>query len=81
MSDQEYRETFPNTAKRISAALEMVSEGKAEEILFREYPYHGTPMCARRFLSLAKRYGDDDMFSSYFTKEDFKVSTYCVLGD
>eukprot|EP00210_Caulerpa_lentillifera_P002122 g2036.t1 len=71
-SDQEYQESRAGTKERIAAGKKLVEEGKEEEILFRDYDWGGVPMCARRYLALAERYGDDDTFSSYFTKEDFK---------
>ena len=49
----------------------MVKHGQGEDILFRDA---GVPVCARRFLALASRGGDDDMFSSDFTDQDFKVT-------
>ncbi len=53
----------------------MVEAGKGEEILFRDYEGgNGAPVCARRFLSLADRGGDDDMFSSDYSDEELKVN-------
>lgn len=67
------------TKERIAAGKQMVADGKEEEILFRDYEWDGVPLCARRYLALSERYGDDDTFSSYFTKEDFKVKTKALL--
>lgn len=53
----------------------MVSEGAGEEILFRDYEGgEGTPVCARRFLALAEKGGEDDMFSSDFSDEQLQAS-------
>ena len=48
-----------------------MKHGQGEDILFRDA---GVPVCARRFLALASRGGDEDMFSSDFTDQDFKVT-------
>ncbi|GMH32540.1 hypothetical protein BSKO_00374 [Bryopsis sp. KO-2023] len=52
----------------------MVSQGKGEEIVMRDFITipAGAPICARRFLDLFKRGGDDDMFSSYFTEKEMQ---------
>ena len=49
--------------------------GKGEDILFRDHEGgNGAPVCARRFLSLAEKGGDDDMFSSDYSDEELKVN-------
>ena len=70
VSDREYLAGKAGTADRIKHAEQMVKHGQGEDILFRD---QGVPVCARRFLSLASKGGDDDMFSSDFTDQDFKV--------
>ena len=60
--------------ERLLAAQLMESNGEGDEILFRDPDMQGAPICARRYLSLVSRNGDDDMFSSDFGEEEFKVS-------
>ena len=58
----------------------MQAAGKGQEILPRDFDDDGTPMSADRYLSLAQRRGDDDMFSSYLTDAELKVDTvFCEL--
>ena len=70
VSDREYLAGKAGTADRIKHAEQMVKHGQGEDILFRD---HRVPVCARRFLSLACKGGDDDMFSSDFTDQELKV--------
>ena len=74
-------ETFPVTKERIAMALEMQAAGKGHEILPRDFDHDdGVPTSADRYLSLAQRRGDDDMFSSYLTDDELKVDTvFCEL--
>lgn len=62
------------TQERIQQAVQMKAEGKGEEIVCRDFEYgDGTPMTANRYLSLAQRRGDDDMFSSYLADAELQV--------
>lgn len=70
MSDRQWLAGKPGTADRIKHAEQMVKHGQGEDILFRD---KGVPVCARRFLALASKGGDDDMFSSDFTDQELKV--------
>ena len=51
----------------------MVKDGHGGDILFRDDDPVGTPVCASRFVSLAGKHGDDDMFSSDFTDKELEV--------
>lgn len=59
--------------ERLLAAQLMCSNGEGEEILYRDPDMEGAPICARRYLSLVSRNGDDDMFSSDFSDDELKV--------
>ena len=59
--------------ERLLAAQLMASNGEGEEILYRDPDMGGAPICARRYLSLLSRDGDDDMFSSDFSDEELQV--------
>jgi hypothetical protein len=74
VSDREWLATRGTTPALLEAAKSMMAAGKGEEILFRDYEGgNGTPVCARRFVSLAERGGDDDLFSSDFSDDELKV--------
>ena len=79
VSDQEDLERDPETASRIREALKMQSSGKGQEILFRNYGYKGEPINADRFLALAQRRGDDDVFSSYLSDSELAVAALPVF--
>ena len=75
VSDREWVATKETTPGLLEAAKTMMKAGRGEDILFRDYEGgSGAPVCARRFLSLAERGGDDDMFSSDFSDDELKVS-------
>lgn len=75
MSDREWLATKESTPALTRNAKAMVEAGKGEDILFRDHEGgNGAPVCARRFLSLADRGGDDDMFSSDYSDEELKVN-------
>jgi len=59
--------------ERLVAAQLMVSTGEGEEILYRDPQMQGAPVCARRYVSLVAKGGDDDMFSSDFTDSELGV--------
>lgn len=55
---------------------EYLDKGKSSHILPDNYTkiVFNTPISAYRFYSLASKRGDDDYFSSYLTRQDFKES-------
>jgi len=73
VSDREYQAGKATTADRVKTAEQMIRDGQGEDILFRDDDPVGTPVCASRFVSLASKHGDDDMFSSDFTDQELKV--------
>ena len=73
VSDREYQAGKPTTAERLKTAEQLVKKGQGADILFRDDDPVGTPVSASRFVSLASKHGDDDMFSSDFTDEELKV--------
>ncbi len=73
VSDREYQAGKATTADRLKTAEQMIRDGQGEDILFRDDDPVGTPVCASRFVSLASKHGDDDMFSSDFTDQELKV--------
>ncbi|KAL0056241.1 hypothetical protein WJX82_009174 [Trebouxia sp. C0006] len=88
VSDREYQAGKATTADRLKTAEQMIRDGQGEDILFRDDDPVGTPVCASRFVSLASKHGDDDMFSSDFTDQELKgilghmaeIPTMLVLG-
>lgn len=78
VSDQEYLKDKSSTARLLANAKEMVAEGHGEEIVGRAWDLGGTPVTARRFIALAERGGDDDMFSSYFSDQELQVGWFCL---
>lgn len=81
VSDREYlMGVFPNTPERIALCRNMVDDGKGDEIAFRFTEFGGTPITAKRWLSLADRaaQGEDDMFSSDFTDEELRDQLKCL---
>lgn len=67
VSDREYLSMVGETEDRIHICKNMIKKGQGEDIAFRDED--GTPVTARRFLSLATKGGDDDYFSSDFSRE------------
>jgi len=65
VSDREYQAGKATTADRLKTAEQMVRDGQGEDILFRDDD--------SRYISLASKHGDDDMFSSDFTDQELKV--------
>lgn len=78
VSDREYQTGKSTTRDRLATAEQMMRDGKGEDILFRDDDPVGTPVCARRFASLASKHGDDDMFSSDFTDQELQVTQLLV---
>lgn len=56
--------------KYLAQALALVANGQGEEMLPRATLF--APICAERYVSLEKRLGDDDMFSSDLTDRELK---------
>ncbi len=54
-------------------AQAMVAAGRGGEVLLRADALDGAPVCAARWVALAARGGDDDMFSSDFTDTELRV--------
>jgi hypothetical protein len=80
VSDREYLASKDSTAGLLAQAKLMMSRGEGEEILFRDYEGgEGAPVCARRFISLAEKGGDDDMFSSDLTNKELKARSTSFL--
>lgn len=79
VSDREYQTGKSTTRDRLTKAEQMMKDGKEEDILFRDDDPVGTPVCARRFASLASKHGDDDMFSSDFTDQELQVTQLACL--
>ena len=81
VSDREWLATRETTPALLETARAMMDAGKGEEILFRDHEGgNGAPVCARRFLSLAERGGDDDMFSSDYSDDELKVGHLISQG-
>ncbi|KAI9593147.1 hypothetical protein BDF19DRAFT_498107 [Syncephalis fuscata] len=71
-SDREwYAGAEPEHDKWIALARDMVKKGDGEEMMPRK-AYSFAPVTANRFLSLANKNGEDDMFSSDLTPEQLK---------
>ena len=81
VSDREYQMGKSTTRDRLATAEQMMKDGKGEDIFFRDDDQVGTPVCARRFASLASKHGDDDMFSSDFTDQEFQVAQLFFCGN
>ena len=76
VSDQEYLQGHDATPRLLAKAKAMVEEGRGEDIVGRNSGLGSTPITARRFMALAERGGDDDMFSTYYSDEELAVR-YC----
>lgn len=73
VSDREYLAGKRGTAQRIKHAEQMVQQSQGADILFRDHSAGGAPVSASRFLSLASKGGDDDMFSSDLSDKELQV--------
>src|SRR4051794_12774072 len=73
VSDREYLDMSSDTPELLKLAEALISQGKGEDILYRAAAIENTPVCARRFQSLAAKGGDDDMFSSDLTDSQLQV--------
>ncbi|KAJ4882497.1 alpha/beta-Hydrolases superfamily protein [Raphanus sativus] len=72
VSDREYRATLPETPALIDLAAKMISQGRAEELMPREAD-PSAPISAYRYHSLCAYMGDDDMFSSDLSDDQWKT--------
>ena len=68
VSDRDFIVLLPDTPDNLQESRELQQAGQADTILKRRY--FGAPITASRFLSLATRLGDDDMFSLDLTQEE-----------
>lgn len=87
VSDREAAESMfcPEDLKKSNElAKKMVAEGKGEDVLPMENTaaFFGTPVCARRWLSLSspEHDGEDDMFSSDLSDEQFGKTFGALKG-
>ena len=65
VSDRESLALTSQTTKNIDLARELMTKSQGEEVLMPlSTQEDGSPITARRYLSLAAKGGDDDMFSS-----------------
>ncbi|XP_052190718.1 UPF0613 protein PB24D3.06c-like [Diospyros lotus] len=71
VSDREHRATLPETAAMIDLASQMISEGRAPELMPRE-ANPAAPITASRYQSLCAYNGDDDLFSSDLNDDQLK---------
>ncbi|KAJ6842010.1 UPF0613 protein PB24D3.06c [Iris pallida] len=72
VSDREYRATLPETAEMIDLALNMITEGRAMELMPRK-ANPDAPITAYRYHSLCAYMGDDDMFSSDLSEDQLRM--------
>jgi pimeloyl-ACP methyl ester carboxylesterase len=68
VSDREYFATLADTETRLQQARQLVDAGRSHDVLLRA-DSHDVPITASRWLSLAGRDGEDDLFSADFTDE------------
>ena len=85
VSDRESLDMSPSTWKSIDVARELISRAQGEDERDKVLMPHstqedGAPITARRFLSLATRGGDDDVFSSDFTDEELRSAVGHMEG-
>lgn len=73
VSDHEWLSGYPELASTAEQARSMVAEGHSEGIVARLHVADGAPMTARRYLSLYRARGDDDMFSQHFSDTELQV--------
>ena len=62
------------------AASLHAAEGRGQEVLLRLHVADKAPLTAARYLALAARLGDDDMFSSDLSDAELQVGRRAVLG-
>ncbi|KAJ6804868.1 UPF0613 protein PB24D3.06c [Iris pallida] len=67
-----YRATLPETAEMIDLALNMITEGRAMELMPRK-ANPDAPITAYRYHSLCAYMGDDDMFSSDLSEDQLRM--------
>ena len=72
VSDRESLDLHGSTYRNLQKAQDMATKGEENELMPISTQEDGAPITAKRYLSLASKYGDDDMFSSDFTDEELK---------
>ncbi len=76
VSDRDYITTLPETPAMLQQAKEYKSNNQQEKCLSERY--FDAPITASRYLSLAERLGDDDMFSNDLTEPELFPLLSCV---
>ena len=70
ISDRDIIDEMDSTPRMLEEARKLKEAGKIDALLSEKF--EGAPVTAYRYLSLAERLGDDDMFSVDLTKEELK---------
>ena len=70
ISDRDIIDEMDSTPHMLEEAHKLKEAGKIDALLSEKF--EGAPITAYRYLSLAERLGDDDMFSVDLTKEELK---------
>lgn len=70
VSDRDVISTMESTPRMLEEAHRLKADGKLDSVLSEKF--EGAVITARRYLSLAERLGEDDMFSIDLTKEEMK---------
>ena len=70
VSDRDIISTMESTPHMLGEARQLKANGKVDSVLSEKL--EGAVITAQRYLSLAERLGDDDMFSIDLTKEEMK---------
>jgi len=78
VSDREWLATLPNSKELLLKAEEAERNGMLEDVVFRMMEFDGAALTARRWLSLVRRGGEDDMFSCDLSDEELKEKV--VIG-
>lgn len=76
VSDREWLSTLPNSKQLLSKAEEAERKGMLDEVVFRMMEFDGAAMTARRWLSLVRRGGEDDMFSCDISDEELERNIF-----
>ena len=78
VSDREYLGTLPTTPSALSKAQALVDAGRSDDVAFRAMDFDGAAIAATRWLSLAGKGGEDDMFSSDLSDDELKAQLGCL---
>lgn len=73
VSDREWLCDLPDTKEWTGKARQLLAEGRENDVAFRAMQFGGAAVTAERWLSLVEPGGEDDMFSSDLTDEQFKT--------